>query len=96
MKDSVLAMSDSRGIEGQLNHKYEHETCIWIDSSGTGKHQLILKETNTFTISKSSLSSSHINPYAAVYVFQQFTAIQEGLSSRADSPSTSKILHPFL
>jgi hypothetical protein len=49
-KGSVLAISDRRGIEGQLNYKYERGTCNWIDSKGIGKHELVLKETSTFII----------------------------------------------
>jgi hypothetical protein len=52
MKGSVPAISDKKGIEGQLNYKYGHETCNWIQARGIGKHQFILQETNTFIIPK--------------------------------------------
>jgi hypothetical protein len=34
MKGSVPAISDKKGIEGQLNYKYRHGTCNWIQARG--------------------------------------------------------------
>jgi hypothetical protein len=50
MKGSIPAISDKKGIGGQLNYKYGHGTCNWIEARGIGKHQLILQETNIFII----------------------------------------------
>jgi hypothetical protein len=84
MKGSVPAISDMKEIEDQLNYKYGHGTCNWIQARGIGKHELILQETNSFIILKTvcqvaTLVLIIMQKYTQ-NVFQPSTSIQESPS----------------